>query len=74
MEAVSWEVVMKYVELGYGVSAVPELVIQPKDKKRFFISNISKSDKRAGFSIYGILTKKGKYMTPAVRELIKFLS
>ncbi len=74
MEAVSWEVVMKYVELGYGVSAVPELVIQPKDKKRFFISNISQSDKRAGLSIYGILTKKGKYMTPAARELIKFLS
>lgn len=74
MEAISWEVVMKYVELGYGVSAAPGLVIQPKDRKRLYISNISRSDKLAGLSRYGILIKKRKYLSPAARELIKFLA
>ncbi len=74
MDAISWEVVMKYVELGYGVSVAPALVIQPKDRKRLYVSNISRSDKMAGLSRYGILIKKGKYLTPAARELIKFLA
>ncbi len=74
MVAVSWEVVMKYVELGYGVSVAPGLVIQPKDSKRLHICNMTHSDKLAGLSRYGILIKKGKYLTPAARELIKFLA
>ena len=33
MEAASWEVVMKYVEMGMGVSMAPGIVFQPEDKK-----------------------------------------
>ena len=31
VEAGDWEVVMKYVQMGFGISVLPELVIQPKD-------------------------------------------
>jgi DNA-binding transcriptional LysR family regulator len=74
MEAISWEVVMKYVELGFGVSIVPAIVIQPKDRKRLYIRNMSSLDERIGFSRYGILIKKVKYLSPAAKELIRFLS
>ncbi|MGD0232694.1 MAG: LysR family transcriptional regulator [Syntrophorhabdales bacterium] len=74
MDAISWEVVIKCVELGYGVSVAPSFVIQPKDRKRLHVSNITRSDETAGLSRYGILVKKGKYLTPAARELIKFLA
>ncbi len=65
---------MKYVDLGYGISVAPGLVIQKKKKKRLHISNISRADEMAGISRYGILIKKDKYLTPATRELVKFLA
>lgn len=74
MEAFTWEVVIKYVELGFGISILPGIVIQPKDKKRLYIRNLSDLDERVGFSRYGILLKKGKYLSPAARELIRILS
>lgn len=74
MEATSWEVVMKYVELGYGVSMAPEILIQPGDRKRLYTRNLSKEEPEAKRSNYGVLIKKGKYHSPAAREMIKFLS
>lgn len=74
MEASSWEVVMKYVELGYGISMAPEILIQPADRKRLYTRNLSKEEPEAGYSNYGILIKKGKYHNPAARAMIKFLS
>ncbi|GAB6908281.1 putative Transcriptional regulator [Desulfosarcina cetonica] len=74
MEAVSWEVVMKYVELGYGISMVPEIILQPDSRKRLCVKNLSESDPKAMRSKYGIIVKRGKYHTPAARKMIKFLS
>jgi DNA-binding transcriptional LysR family regulator len=74
MEAVNWEVVVKYVEMGLGVSIVPEIVLQPEDKKALFFQSMSESEKKLGFSRYGILLRKGKYLVPAAREFIAFLS
>lgn len=74
MEATSWEVVMKYVELGYGISMAPEILLQPGDKKRLYTRNLSNEEPEARHSNYGILIKKGKYHSPPVREMIKFLS
>jgi LysR family cys regulon transcriptional activator len=74
MVAFSWEVVMKYVELGLGVSMAPSIVIQPKDRKRLFFCNMSGSDERVGFSSYGLLIRKGKYLSPAAEEFIRSLS
>ena len=74
MEAVNWEVVVKYVEMGLGVSIVPEIVLQPEDKKALFFQSMSESEKKLGFSHYGILLRKGKYLVPGAREFIAFLS
>jgi DNA-binding transcriptional LysR family regulator len=74
VESLTWEVVMKYVELGFGVSLVPGIVIQAKDRKRLYIKNMSNLDERIGLSRYGVLVKKGKYLSPATKELIRLLS
>jgi DNA-binding transcriptional LysR family regulator len=73
VEAGDWEVVMKYVEMGFGVSVIPEIMLQPKDRKRLYIRDLGEIDTETGISEYGILIKKGKYLSPAARELIKFL-
>jgi DNA-binding transcriptional LysR family regulator len=74
VEAGDWEVVMKYVEMGFGVSMLPGMVIQPKDKKRLYLRDLSEVDEKSGISKYGILLKRGKYISPAAKELIRFLS
>ena len=74
VEAGDWEVVLKYVEMGFGVSTVPGIIIQPKDRKRLFMVDLRRIDKSANMSRYGILAKKGKYLPPVAKELISFLS
>jgi DNA-binding transcriptional LysR family regulator len=71
VEAGGWHVVMKYVELGFGVSLLPGIAIQPKDRSRFYLRSVSNL---IGYSQYGILLKKGKYHSPAAKELIRFFS
>jgi len=74
VEAGDWEVVMKYVEMGFGISVLPEIMIQPGVRKRFCFRDLNEVEAGSGVSRYGILLKKGKYISPAARELIKFLS
>jgi DNA-binding transcriptional LysR family regulator len=73
VEAGDWEVVMKYVEMGFGVSVLPEIMMQTTDKKRVHLRALDDVEAGTGLSRYGILLKKGKYLSPAARELIKFL-
>ena len=74
IEAVNWEVVIKYVEMGVGVSIVPEIVLQTEDKKSLFFQNMSESEERLGFSRYGVLLKKNRYLAPGAQEFITLLS
>ena len=76
VEAGDWEVVMKYVEMGFGVSVLPGIVVlhRDKDKKQLYMKHLSEVDKRFGFSQYGLLVKRGKYLSPPARELIRYLS
>ncbi len=71
VEAGGWEVVKKYVAMGFGVSLLPELSIQPKDRKSLYLKPASDV---AGYSSYGLLIKKRKYLSPAARAFIRFLS
>lgn len=71
VEAVGWEVVKKYVAMGFGVSMIPKLSIQPKDRKSFCMKPMSDV---LGYSHYGLLIKKQKYLSPAARTFIRFLS
>ena len=73
VEAGDWEVVMKYVEMGFGVSVLPEIMLQPKDKKRLYYRDLSEIEASSGVSRYGIIVRRGKYLSPVVRELIRFL-
>lgn len=74
MEAINWEVVIKYVKIGIGVSIVPEIMLQPEDKENLFFKNLSESEPRLGYSRYGILLMKDKYVVPGAREFISLLS
>jgi hypothetical protein len=60
--------------MGIGVSIVPEIMLQPKDKERLFYRNLSESEKRLGYSRYGILLMKDKYVVPGAQEFIRLLS
>ena len=71
VETGNWEVVMKYVELGFGISTVPAICENAKDNDRIYLRP---SSDILGYSRYGILLKKGKYITPAARALIRFFS
>lgn len=71
VETGNWEVVMKYVELGFGVSTVPAICENAKDNDRIYLRP---SSDILGYSRYGILLKKRKYITPAARALIRFFS
>ena len=74
MEAINWEVIIKYVEMGIGISIVPEIMLTPAAKKRLFYRSLSESEKRLGFSRYGILLMKDKYLVPGAQEFIRLLS
>lgn len=67
VEAGSWHVVKQYVEMGFGISFLPGITIEDSDLSRFYLKPISNL---IGISQYGILVKKGKYISPAARELI----
>ena len=71
VEAGNWEVVAKYVELGFGVSVLPGICENAKDNDRIYLRP---SSDILWYSRYGILLKKGKYVSPAARALIKSLS
>jgi DNA-binding transcriptional LysR family regulator len=70
VEAGNWEVVAKYVELGFGVSVLPGICENAKDNDRIYLRP---SSDILWYSRYGILLKKGKYVSPAARALIKSL-
>jgi DNA-binding transcriptional LysR family regulator len=70
VEAGNWEVVVKYVELGFGVFVLPGICENAKDNDRIYLRP---SSDILWYSRYGILLKKGKYVSPAARALIKSL-
>lgn len=71
VEAGSWEVVTKYVELGFGVSVLPAICVGARENDRIYYRP---SSDILGLSRYGVLLRKGKYVTPAARALIRFVS
>jgi hypothetical protein len=67
VETADWGVVKKYVEMGFGVSVIPEIVIQPNDRKRLFLRDLTKIKTDSGISEYGIIIKRRKYLSRAAR-------
>ncbi|MBW1672365.1 MAG: LysR family transcriptional regulator [Deltaproteobacteria bacterium] len=71
VEAADWQVVKKYVEMGFGVSVIPEIAIDPSDRNRLFLRDLVEIMPEAGVSKYGIVIKRRKYLSRAAKELIK---
>lgn len=73
VEASDWELVMSYVEMGFGVSVLPELLVRRNAGKRIYFRDLKEVNAEIGDSQYGILLRKGKYLSPAARELVRII-
>jgi len=71
VQAADWQVVKKCVEMGFGVSVIPGIAIEPSDRDRIFLRDLVQIMPEAGISQYGIIIKREKYLSRAARELIK---
>jgi DNA-binding transcriptional LysR family regulator len=66
VEAGGWEIVKRYVALGLGISVIPAFCLQPSDRPRL----TSRSLRRLfGQETYGIVTRRGRDLSPAARAL-----
>lgn len=68
LEAGGWEVIKKYVELGLGLSIVTDVCLTGDEK----LVRIPLNDYFPERS-YGIVTRKGKYLSPQARRFIDML-
>lgn len=69
LEAGGWEVIKKYVELGMGISIVTDICLNDEDK----LSKVSLSKyfpKRS----YGIVMRRGKFISPQARRFLEIIS
>lgn len=68
IEAGGWEVIKKYVELGLGVSIVSGICLKPQDRLfRYALSDWF------GERTYGIVTRRGKFLSPQARRFLELL-
>jgi DNA-binding transcriptional LysR family regulator len=68
LEAGGWEVIKKYVELGMGISIVTDVCLTGEER----LARIPLNDYFPERS-YGIVTRKGKYLSPQAKRFIDIL-
>jgi DNA-binding transcriptional LysR family regulator len=71
MEATNAETIKRYVELGIGIAVIPKGALTPTQSKKMEVIPVSKY---FGQSQYGVLLRKGKYLTSWTKNFILFLS
>jgi len=65
LEAGGWEVIKRYVKIGLGVSIVTDVCITEQDREEMTVIPLDKYFPKRS---YGIVTRKGKFLsTPAER-------
>ena len=65
LEAGGWEVIKRYVKIGLGVSIVTDVCLTAEDRKELTVIPLDKYFPKRS---YGIVTRKGKFLsTPAER-------
>lgn len=65
LEAGGWEVIKRYVKIGLGISIVTDVCITEQDRKEMTVLPLDKYFPKRS---YGIVTRKGKFLsTPAER-------
>jgi DNA-binding transcriptional LysR family regulator len=70
MEATNAETMIRYVEMDIGVAIIPKIALLPKRRDR--VKAIPVSD-HFGKSQYGIILRKGKYVTSWARDFLRML-
>ncbi|MFH2201663.1 MAG: LysR family transcriptional regulator [Elusimicrobiota bacterium] len=66
-----WDLVKLYVECGLGMIAlVPEMCIEPRDRRKLIIRHTDHPYLRGR---YGIVTKKGRFLSRSARQLIRMI-
>ena len=69
IEVGGWGVIKRYVEAGLGISVVPSICISENDQlsviplKEYFPTRS-----------YGVFTRRGKFLTPAARRLLRLMN
>ena len=71
MEVGGWEVIKRYVARGMGISIVTSICLDEVDRDRLVTRDVSQwFPKRT----YGVVTRKGAYLTPQARRFIELMS
>jgi DNA-binding transcriptional LysR family regulator len=71
MEVGGWEVIKRYVAGGMGISIVTSICLDDADRDRLVTRDVSQwFPKRT----YGVVTRKGAYLTPQARRFIELMS
>ncbi|MFH1141440.1 MAG: LysR family transcriptional regulator [Chloroflexota bacterium] len=70
LELESMDMIKRYVALGMGVGVGPELAIEPEDRQKIGIINLRHL---LPMVRAGVVTLKGRYLSPLVKEFIDSL-
>ncbi|MDY6942741.1 MAG: LysR family transcriptional regulator [Pseudomonadota bacterium] len=68
LEAGGWEVIKKYVALGFGISIVTSICLTGREKLHTIAL-----DKYFPKRTYGVVIRKGKFLTPAAKRFIELM-
>ncbi len=70
LEAGGWEVIKKYVELDMGISIVTDVCLTEADRERLAVKPLGKYFPTRS---YGIVSRRGKFLSPAAVRYIDML-
>ena len=70
LEVGGWEVIKRYVELGLGISIVTGICITERDIDRLAIIPVSKYFPKRR---YGVVLRKGKFLSPQAKLFIEMM-
>ena len=68
LEAGGWEIIKKYVALGMGISIVTDVCLTGTEKLM-----IKPLDKYFPKRSYGLVLRKGKFLSPQAKQFIKVM-
>lgn len=68
LEAGGWEVIKKYVEMGFGISIVTSICLTGEERLHAIPLNDYFPQRT-----YGVVVRKGKFLTPAAKRFIEMM-
>ena len=66
LEAAGWETIKRYAGLGLGIAVVPDFCLEQTDRRLA----VRSARHLFGQDTYGVVTKRGRELSPAARALI----